>query len=277
MKYKYNFVFLWMMCWGSSLFSQGHLTRISNYDSLIVEIERDVFDANNDTARFKTLLYKAQVQKAHHHYEASLVTLHRLDYLPEIRRLSSLHRYEQALVSYLSADFDLAARYYENLTERKPSQSFLDSTYWLHCLIQNQLGHWEQGKAVLKRYSEAMALSIDADSLYELIDTNKMRSPATASLLSVILPGLGQTYAGYPLQGLMSLILTAGATAYSVLHFRDGYYLIGGLSSISLFLRFYGGGIRSAAFFAEQKNQKLQQTWCDLIIKSIDKEVQESR
>jgi len=48
-----------------------------------------------------------------------------------------------------------------------------------------------------------------------LVTPRRVRRRGTASLLSVV-PGLGHTYAGDPLAGLGSLVLTGGSTATAV-------------------------------------------------------------
>jgi TM2 domain-containing membrane protein YozV len=83
-----------------------------------------------------------------------------------------------------------------------------------------------------------------------------LKSPGFAGLLSAVVPGLGQCYAGYPGEGIISL-LSVAATAAGGLYMKDRGRR--GTSYTMFFFSglFYGGNIYSAYNAAEFRNSEL--------------------
>ncbi|PKL16528.1 MAG: hypothetical protein CVV49_15745 [Spirochaetae bacterium HGW-Spirochaetae-5] len=83
-----------------------------------------------------------------------------------------------------------------------------------------------------------------------------LKSPGYAGLLSAVVPGLGQCYAGYPGEGLISL-LSVAATAAGGVYMKDRGRR--GASYTMFFFSglFYGGNIYSAYNAAEFRNSEL--------------------
>lgn len=83
------------------------------------------------------------------------------------------------------------------------------------------------------------------------------RNPTAALLMSAILPGSGEAYAGNPSRGLISL-LTVGASAAGVYWAAKSDDWVSAAAVFSaLFLRFYDGAIRNAARRTEDFNRDL--------------------
>ncbi len=83
-----------------------------------------------------------------------------------------------------------------------------------------------------------------------------LKSPGYAGFLSAVVPGLGQCYAGYPGEGIISL-LTVAATAAGGVYMKDKGRR--GTSYTMFFFSglFYGGNIYSAYNAAEFRNSEL--------------------
>jgi len=84
------------------------------------------------------------------------------------------------------------------------------------------------------------------------------KSLGRARLLSAVVPGLGQTYAGRPLNGLNALTVNGAAGWLLARALRSRDWIDSGLIGGLLFYRFYVGNIHNAARFAEQHNQARQ-------------------
>jgi hypothetical protein len=67
---------------------------------------------------------------------------------------------------------------------------------------------------------------------------------------------LGQIYAGYPKEGLVSAGLQALSLGFGVYHVLNRYYFIGFFTGAGLFQTFYFGGARRASLMAEETNRK---------------------
>lgn len=94
-------------------------------------------------------------------------------------------------------------------------------------------------------------------------------NPKTARILSRIIPGAGQVYAGDIKNGLNSLLLTGSFVALGV-YMADRYtYLDAILTSLPWFLRYYKGGHHKAFEIAENKRAKRRSKTYLKIIETI--------
>lgn len=96
------------------------------------------------------------------------------------------------------------------------------------------------------------------DSLFDVLRNIKHPNPKTAKLLSILLPGAGQFYAGDIKNGLNSLLLTGGFFALG-LAVGVNYSLIDAAASVVPWIqRYYIGGFNRAARIAATKKQEKQ-------------------
>lgn len=84
----------------------------------------------------------------------------------------------------------------------------------------------------------------------------QQKSPLKAQRLSAWLPGLGQSWAGYPLKGLISFVLNAGSLVLAWKAVESGLYVNAALFGIYPFIRFYKGGKTYSYSLADRTNQK---------------------
>jgi tetratricopeptide (TPR) repeat protein len=82
------------------------------------------------------------------------------------------------------------------------------------------------------------------------------RSPAAAMLMSSIVPGSGEIYAGRTLTGLLSLLVTGSAAAGTYLAARSDDWVTATIVFSVLFLRFYNGSRYNATDFAGEFNRR---------------------
>jgi TM2 domain-containing membrane protein YozV len=84
-----------------------------------------------------------------------------------------------------------------------------------------------------------------------------LRSTTLARMLSVIVPGLGQTYAGRPLEGFVSLAINAGLGTWLVFLVAAGDWSDAFAVVNFLFIRFYLGNLSNAEKYTEELNERL--------------------
>jgi hypothetical protein len=80
------------------------------------------------------------------------------------------------------------------------------------------------------------------------------RDPTLAIILSSFVPGAGEIYAGRPLYGLASLLVTGSTAAGVWLLARDDDWVSAAVLFSLVFLRFYDGSRRNAGDYAEEFN-----------------------
>jgi tetratricopeptide (TPR) repeat protein len=81
------------------------------------------------------------------------------------------------------------------------------------------------------------------------------RNATVATILSFVLPGSGEAYAGRPALGLLSLGVTGGAAVGTYFAARSGDWVTATVLFTTLFLRFYNGSHTNAADLVTTGNE----------------------
>lgn len=257
------------------LISKGGIAQVSltadslmaagQYELASVYYEKSLYDQSQRTDFINTasyrlvfndlLLKKIQCQKYLKHFEDAWQTSQRIDFNEPNDSLQYRLRYEVALTGYLSRHYAeahgqiLQTRFYVR------DSSFFSSLDVLEILTLNELERWPESKELFRKYAARNHLTTDIEELYRFL-RKKPKSPEKAQLLSFIMPGVGQMYAGYPKEGLVSIGLQTLALGFGVYHVWHRYYLIGFFTGAGMFQAFYFGGARRAELMAEETNRK---------------------
>jgi hypothetical protein len=131
-----------------------------------------------------------------------------------------------------------------------------------HALVFNEQQRWAEAKSVLLRYLERLSLPEDEKkkwkqsigNQYETKKIPRLKNPEKAKMLSAFLPGLGYLYAGNISEGFWNVALQTlglGLTGVGIFY---GYYFTSAFVSISIFQKFYAGGINRSSFHARKWN-----------------------
>jgi tetratricopeptide (TPR) repeat protein len=120
-------------------------------------------------------------------------------------------------------------------------------------LLRIEQGRWaEAEEALLRAFPEG-----DLRPLRELLaeaGRQKKKSPRTACLLSALLPGAGQAYAGDPADGLNALAVNGGIAVLAAAAAVNRYYPEAVLLVLFPLRRYYTGNIGNAGRLAERRN-----------------------
>ncbi len=81
-----------------------------------------------------------------------------------------------------------------------------------------------------------------------------VRSPTWAAVMSSLVPGSGEVYAGQPATGLLAFAVTAGSLAWAVVAARNDDWVSASVIVSTLFWRFYNGSRANAVAFADEYN-----------------------
>ena len=166
-------------------------------------------------------------------------------------------RYEAALCSYLAGDLSFAEGELGRMrSELKDTLLFSDALY-LEVIIFTEQEKWLFAQKQYLLFCRSRGID---PTLSPLIASEKelhLKSEKKAQVLSLLLPGLGQAYAGKPWRGLSSLLLTGGAITYGVYSVSQHLWITGIFTGLTFTLRFYSGGNRYALRTVREYN-KLQ-------------------
>lgn len=169
--------------------------------------------------------------------------------------------YETILVNYLAGNYPevqsrflLGKKFLEDSDYEKGAKLVL-------CLSQLHSGQWDlftvSAESFIKKASPENADSL-ISGLYEIFDTiraPKEINPRKARIMSMIIPGSGQVYAGSFKEGAISFGLHAIALGGAGIAFLNGFYITGWIGGFGLLQKLYFGGVMRAEDMAREKNR----------------------
>ncbi len=136
-----------------------------------------------------------------------------------------------------------------NLTDSLPASQQSMADFYMG-IIQFANKDYESSEITFKK------IAPDTAKISELFVRNKKidrLKPKTAKILSIILPGLGQFYAGDIKNGLNSLLLSGGLFYLGINSAINNSLLDAAISVLPWYQRYYTGGFKRAEKIAEAK------------------------
>jgi TM2 domain-containing membrane protein YozV len=188
-----------------------------------------------------------------------------IDQLPKVSIPDSVLShliYESLLANYLSGNYQEVISRYLMSGRLIENTQYTAGSDLLICLSKLRTGEYMQVPSSAESYIRHAApaelsdsLMAEFRSLFDPGNTPKLKNPRTARILSMIIPGSGQIYAGYPGDGLISFGLHALAIGGAGLAFINGLYITGWIGGFGVLQKLYFGGNHRAAELAEEKNR----------------------
>jgi hypothetical protein len=219
-----------------------------SYESALEAYRRTLFfDQNNEFAPrvFKNMadcLYKkAEYSEAAYYYD--------LAYFVHSGEEQNGITLQKASSNLLLGDYNKAKVELFNLPDELSSEHHERSIFY-SAMIHFAQGDFDASKELFKE------VSTDTLAINELFIKNAKidkLNPKTAKILSIIIPGLGQFYAGDVKNGLNSLILSGGLMFLGVRSAINNSILDAALSIMPWYQRYYTGGYNKAEIIAEAK------------------------
>lgn len=226
------------------------------YEKQIFELTQSALSEDSLRQTYNQLLTrKIQAQKSERSFEDAWQTAQRFDLSEPDNSIAFRMRYETILCGYLAQHYNETYGLLQQTKFYTQDSLLSEALQVVEILTLNELERWTESKAVFQQYAARKGLNINADELYKFLK-KKPKNPDKAQLLSFLMPGLGQVYAGYPKAGIVSLGLQAIALGFGVYHVWHKYYFIGFFTGAGMFQTFYFGGGRRAAIMAETTNKK---------------------
>lgn len=233
-----------------------------DYYNAQIECERIAYYSSGNHIYNQALLKKALCLKQLARFSDALLTIERINYIGLNDSMHLIVRYETALCAYLSGAFDIAGNQIIQLRSYFTDSLLPDDAILLSVLVYNEIFDWDNAKSLALLYAgRVLPEGKEKDSLQTVIiksytkkELPKLKNPRKARVLSTFLPGLGQAYAGYPLEGITNLSLHLITLGSAGLAFYYGYYLTGYFGGLGLLQRFYFGGLNRVEYLAQKKN-----------------------
>lgn len=232
------------------------LFAVGNYEAAAVGYEKDFFLSFETVDKKRALLFKSFCYKALGEYDHAYDIVKRGINIGEKDSIELLLRYEAIVDSYL------AKKPSKVLSEIKlyefyfPKESMNNNAITiLNLLALNDLAEWNESKQLLLTKRNMFGVdSLAVEELYKPSTRVKLKNPQKAYNISLLLPGVGQMYAGHFFKGLFSSTVQAALMTFSITSLYDGYFFSGGVSGMSAFYAFYVGGADYSKKLTEKRN-----------------------
>lgn len=247
------------------------LMQQGRYQEAAIEFERVAFFADNPADKALAALNKVSCLKQRGEFDLAAKRLEEVPLPGLTDSLAFEIQYQSALCYYLAADFLTASARLKNLAFRYPGNAELSRTSFMHTLVWNELRQYDSAliaairfvrchqQDLFKRELEIKALA----AFYAPENRPALKNANTAEWLSRFIPGLGQTWLGYPGEGSVSFLLNAASLGIGALGILTGYpvsgYIIGG----GLLQKFYFGGLRRTQYLSEKTNYERSRAFND--------------
>ena len=236
------------------------LMKEGQYSQANLAYEYIVFQSDDPKIISQARLGRARALKKMAEYGRAAEVLSTINLLSADSDLQSAILYEEILIKYLNADYQGALSkglFGKSLFKGgEYRQAFL----LLMSLTNYQLQNFKEGQDFGITYLEMLNTGEEAQLLTQFALLNKqgfrkLKDPERANHLSTFLPGLGQVYAGYTGEGLLSFglhTLSLGGAVWTAL---SGYYMTAWLGAAIIILRLHAGGRLRATELAAKKNR----------------------
>ncbi len=221
-------------------------------DRSLMTAELNFWQAKNDSIRFVALLNKVQIYRHANLYDQALTEADRADAYALTKTEQAELKYEKMIANFLSDNYKYCPAITFDSTELG---NHAKEIKFMTLYSLNESGNWVGCKIEMTKYI-LLNDSIKRKEVQALPESYKYKDPDKSKRLSAILPGLGETYAGYPVKGITSLVLNAGFLAFTGYNIYAGYYVTSVSLGVFPFLKFYKGGKRLSVILADRHNEK---------------------
>jgi hypothetical protein len=228
----------------------------SNFQLAALEYERVFYSAQDNVLKCEALLKKSYCYKSSGDYVKGAQTLQRigLSDLPDSTQFNV--RYEHALDCFLAGNYQEADDMLMQIDFYTKEKSLINKCIYLDILNKDELQKWDEADSSFYIYLKTKNISIDSATVHDLLKKPKLLNPKTAGIISYIIPGSGQMYSGHIFRGISSMIFEGGFGVYTYYSLKNGFYLSGLLTGLSVLQMLYFGGARYAHYLAEKENAK---------------------
>ena len=254
--------------WGNSADS---LFFIGQYKEASLEYERIIAFSKNQIEINEARYHKSECYKQLSMFDKALNELLKISYWNLADSSRSKFRYETALCSYLSGNFNETLLQIGLLeqTDIKLIPSKQNTLLLIKALTYNELMQWEKAYGAAIVYVDHQYSGPVADSLKQILvkqyskrNLPKIRSEKKANVLRM-LPGLGQAYAGNVTEGIVNFTLNLAFLSFGAYEIYKGFYITGYFVGAIGLNKVYFGGHARTAFLLQKNNYKKQRQFCD--------------
>ena len=233
-----------------------HLAAQGNHDAAITEYKRFLFFHPDDPRVGKVYYDIGLAYRAAGLWTEAIAALRTATHYAMDSESKSEYQLALAVTLIATKNYDLAELELIKVMLRNPAAQLHRRMLFLQAVVYIYQFRWEEARSVIRGYTTDEQL----ETLFDAAVHIPQKSANVASVLSKVLPGLGQIYVGDWRGGLNALLLNGAFGFLTVDAVLDGHYTDAALWVGLVLLRYYQGNTFRAEMAAEQFNlQKSRQ------------------
>jgi len=232
----------------------SHFFKLGNFDAAITEYRRFLYFHPADPRTAETYRNIGIAFREQGHWREAVAAMHAAWQQASNSEEKSKYQLELAVIFIAAQDYDLGRLELIKARRRNPSAPVHRRVQFLESIALIYQFRWAEAGVVLRNYTTDEKL----DTLLENAVNAPQKSARLAKVLSAILPGAGQVYAGNWRSGLNALTLNGALGYLTVDAVLDRHYVDAALWGVAIFSRYYRGNIFRAEEAVKQFN--LQQS-----------------
>ena len=217
----------------------SHFFKLGNYDAAITEYNRFLYFHPDSPRAAETYRNIGIAYREQGHWQEAVVAMRAAVQHASDREEKSEYRLELAVIFIATQDYDLGRFELIKVIMRNPSTPLYRRAIFLQAVAYIYQFRWEDARKVLRDYTTDDKL----DTLFVNAVDVPQKSPQLAKVLSAIIPGAGQVYAGDWRNGLNALALNGVLGYLTVDAALDRHYVDAALWGGLIFSRYYRGNI----------------------------------
>ncbi len=251
---------------GENLLAFGdHFSKLGNYDAAITEYKRFLFFHPDDTRAAEAYLKIGLAYRSQGLWQEAILAMRNAVLYALSEEEKSECQLELAVTLIASQNYDLARFELIKVTIRMPSGPLYQRALFLQAIAYIYQFRWEEAREVLQNYTTDENL----DKLFDKAANLPRKSTKVAKVLSAILPGAGQVYAGNWWGGLNALMLNGVFGYVTVDSVLDRHYVDAVSWTYFIFQRYYLGNLYRAEKTVNEFNENISRGAADNILKRL--------
>lgn len=242
-----------------------HFFELENYDAAITEFKRFIFFHPDDPRVAEVYQKIGLAYRQQGLLEKAVDALRNAILYAVDSEVKSEYQLELAVTLIGSQNYDLARLELIKVTIRNPSGPLHQRALFLQAVAHIYQFRWEEAREVLAKYTTDEKLNMLFDEATHL----PRKSTIATYVLSAILPGAGQVYAGNWRSGLNALALNGALGFVAIDAVLDKHYVDAALWTYFVFMRYYLGNFHHAKKAVNEFNENTSRRAADNILKRL--------
>ena len=256
----------------SPLILGDHFVKIGNYEAAITEYKRFLFFHPDDLQTAAVYHKIGHAYREQGLWQDAILAMRNAVLHAFEKDTKSEYQLNLAVILLASQNYDLARLELIKVSLRNPSGTLYQRALFLQavaCIYQFQ---WEEAQEILRHDILRDYFSDETlDTLFNIAINQPKKSTRVAKVLSAILPGTGQIYAGNWRGGLNAFLLNGTLGFVAVDGILDQNYLDACMWAYYIFFRYYRGNIFRAGKTVDEFNENASRRAADKILERLQK------